>query len=155
MDNIRFGIVGLGNMGRAHRKNILAGKITGIELTAVCAIPKGLPEKRLYISQKARNTLLKDLPENIRKWQRAFLLSPEGKLWKVKVRHRGDNPVNWAYNKKSWRVKLKKKMLINKTRTFDYIVPQEGNQFNTYFAYHIGRLAGVLSLICYRRTKKN
>ena len=46
MDNIRLGIVGLGNMGRAHRQNILDGKLTGIDLTAVCDIPQGLPEPR-------------------------------------------------------------------------------------------------------------
>ena len=45
-ENIRLGIVGLGNMGRAHRNNILEGKVTGIDLTAVCDIPKGLPEAR-------------------------------------------------------------------------------------------------------------
>jgi len=46
MENIRYGIVGLGNMGRAHRQSILDGKIDGISLTAVCDIPEGLPEKR-------------------------------------------------------------------------------------------------------------
>ncbi len=46
MENVRLGIVGLGNMGRAHRQNILDGKVSGIDLTAVCDIPKGLPEPR-------------------------------------------------------------------------------------------------------------
>ena len=45
-ENIRLGIVGLGNMGRAHRQNILDSKVTGIDLSAVCDIPKGLPEQR-------------------------------------------------------------------------------------------------------------
>ena len=45
-ENIKLGIVGLGNMGRAHRQNILDGKVTGIDLCAVCDIPKGLPEQR-------------------------------------------------------------------------------------------------------------
>ena len=117
----------------------------GIYRPLVASHEKGLPEKRIYISQKSRNTLLEDLPENIREWQKAFLLYPDGKLRRVKVRHRGDNPMNWAYNKKSWRVKLSKKSLINRRRTFDYIVPQEENQFNTYFTYYVGRLTGVLS----------
>ena len=46
MENIRYGIVGLGNMGRAHRQSILDGKIDGISLTAVCDIPEGLPDNR-------------------------------------------------------------------------------------------------------------
>ena len=46
MENIRYGIVGLGNMGRAHRQSIVDEKIKGLTLTAVCDIPDGLPEKR-------------------------------------------------------------------------------------------------------------
>ena len=46
MENIRYGIVGLGNMGRAHRQSILDEKIKGLSLTAICDIPKSLPEKR-------------------------------------------------------------------------------------------------------------
>ncbi len=46
METVRLGIVGLGNMGRAHRQNILDGKIDGLELAAVCDIEKMLPEKR-------------------------------------------------------------------------------------------------------------
>lgn len=36
MDTVRLGLVGLGNMGRAHKANILAGKVKGLELVAVC-----------------------------------------------------------------------------------------------------------------------
>lgn len=36
MGNIRLGIAGLGTMGSAHADNVLAGKIQGLELAAVC-----------------------------------------------------------------------------------------------------------------------
>jgi predicted dehydrogenase len=36
MDTVRLGLVGLGNMGRAHKVNILTGKVKGLELVAVC-----------------------------------------------------------------------------------------------------------------------
>ena len=36
MDAVRLGIIGLGNMGSAHAGQILAGKIPGCELAAVC-----------------------------------------------------------------------------------------------------------------------
>lgn len=42
MDSVRLGLVGLGNMGRAHKANILAGKVEGLELTAVCDLPAAL-----------------------------------------------------------------------------------------------------------------
>jgi len=35
---VRFGIVGYGNMGKGHAQNILAGKVAGATLTAVCDI---------------------------------------------------------------------------------------------------------------------
>ncbi len=35
MNKVRIGIVGIGNMGYSHAQNILAGKITRLELTAV------------------------------------------------------------------------------------------------------------------------
>jgi predicted dehydrogenase len=38
MGNVRIGIVGLGNMGSAHARSILAGKIARLELTAVCDV---------------------------------------------------------------------------------------------------------------------
>lgn len=36
MDNVRLGIVGLGNMGKAHLANIRAGKVAGLRVTALC-----------------------------------------------------------------------------------------------------------------------
>lgn len=36
MKNVRLGIVGIGNMGSSHATNVLAGKVKGMELTAIC-----------------------------------------------------------------------------------------------------------------------
>ena len=38
MEQVRFGIVGLGNMGSGHLKNLFGGKVPGAVLTAVCDI---------------------------------------------------------------------------------------------------------------------
>ena len=38
MDKVRFGIVGCGNMGSSHAKNILEGKVANGVLTALCDI---------------------------------------------------------------------------------------------------------------------
>lgn len=43
MENVRLGIVGLGNMGRAHLANIRAGKVTGLRVTALCESVGTLP----------------------------------------------------------------------------------------------------------------
>ena len=36
METVRIGIVGLGNMGKAHLANIRAGKVPGLRVTALC-----------------------------------------------------------------------------------------------------------------------
>lgn len=45
MDKVRFGIVGIGNMGASHAKHLLAGAVNGATLAAVC---DGMPEKRQW-----------------------------------------------------------------------------------------------------------
>ncbi len=44
MDTVRLGIVGLGNMGKAHLANIRAGKVPGLQVTALCESVGTLPE---------------------------------------------------------------------------------------------------------------
>ncbi|UVI31323.1 Gfo/Idh/MocA family protein [Paenibacillus spongiae] len=36
MSKVRFGIIGIGNMGSGHAQSLIAGKVRGAELTAVC-----------------------------------------------------------------------------------------------------------------------
>ena len=36
MDSLRFGIVGIGNMGGAHAVQLFGARVKGAELTAVC-----------------------------------------------------------------------------------------------------------------------
>ena len=38
MNKVRIGVVGIGNMGSVHAKNLFEGKVKGAELTAVCDI---------------------------------------------------------------------------------------------------------------------
>ena len=48
MENVRLGIIGLGNMGYSHVKNYVTGKLKNVKLTAIC----DLDEKRLEIVSK-------------------------------------------------------------------------------------------------------
>lgn len=43
MDTVRLGIVGLGNMGKAHLANIRSGKVPGLRVTALCESVGTLP----------------------------------------------------------------------------------------------------------------
>ena len=38
MEKVRFGVIGIGNMGSGHVQNLAAGRVPGAELTAVCDI---------------------------------------------------------------------------------------------------------------------
>ncbi len=49
MKKVKLGVVGYGNMGEAHCKNIFAGKVPNMEVTAICDID---PE-RIELSKKA------------------------------------------------------------------------------------------------------
>ena len=50
MDKVRLGIIGLGNMGSTHAKNINAGKVPGMVLGAICDIAEARRDfaKKLY-----------------------------------------------------------------------------------------------------------
>ena len=132
-----------------YKVNLLDLKIKnifdGIYRPLMASRKKGLPERRLYISQKAQNVLMENMPASIRQWQRALMIYPNGELGRIKVRHRGDNPTNWAFRKKSWRVKLPKNSLIGNTRVFNFTVPQEENQFLNFVPHYIAGLTGVLA----------
>ena len=48
MDTVRFGIIGIGNMGSTHAKSLKEGNIAGASLTAVCDIN---PERRAWAAE--------------------------------------------------------------------------------------------------------
>jgi hypothetical protein len=107
--------------------------------------PGGLPKVDLFIGEARRIALMDDLPDNIKLWQPAMLVYPNGKLRPVKVHHRGDNPMNWIGVKKSWAVKTRKKQMLGRTRRFNLLVPQEVDNYSDFLAYSLGQQLGVLA----------
>ena len=69
MDKIRMGIIGIGNMGSAHAKNIVEGKCPEIELAAVCDIN---PD-RLHWAQE-------NLPATVERFDDAIKMMESGKI---------------------------------------------------------------------------
>lgn len=69
MDKIRMGIIGIGNMGSAHAKNLVEGKCPEIELTAVCDIN---PD-RLQWAQE-------NLPATVERFDDAIRMMESGKI---------------------------------------------------------------------------
>ncbi|MBP3361094.1 MAG: Gfo/Idh/MocA family oxidoreductase [Clostridia bacterium] len=48
MDKVRLGIIGIGNMGTTHAKNISGGKVPGMEMAALCDISE---QRAAYVKE--------------------------------------------------------------------------------------------------------
>ena len=106
---------------------------------------KGLPQVRLYIPFKSLEALMDNPPDSTKQWRRAFMLYPNGSIERIKVRYRGDNPVNWLYSKKSIRIKTRKKRLLNNRRVLNYNVPQSPTLMELYLGFQTAKDTGILS----------
>jgi len=104
-----------------------------------------LPKVSLYISSRSQQSLLNNIPDSTKDWKDSFLLSDDGSMNKIKMRHKGDNPFNYIFDTKSWRVKLKKDQLRNNVRVFDYSVSQSPLLISDYLPLSIARKIGILS----------
>jgi len=99
----------------------------------------GLPIIDLFTPEKSNALLDSNFPQNVKKWVSGYLKYPDGKYRKVNYRYRGDSYYNWAYQQKAYRIKLKKKNLIESKRVFNYVVPSTENTFSKYLAYYLGK----------------
>lgn len=66
MEKVKLGVVGYGNMGTAHCKNIAQGKVPNMELTAICDI------------SEARRSVAKDNHESVKVFEHAADLYQSG-----------------------------------------------------------------------------
>ena len=99
----------------------------------------GLPIVDLYMPEKSQSTLQSNIPINIKKWVPAYFRYPNGEYKDVKARYRGDNLFNWSYQRKSYRVKLKKKNLINAKRVLNYTPLSKADTLTRYLPYFLGK----------------
>ena len=101
----------------------------------------GLAIKRIYVDEQNQKKLLVDTPKSTKNWQKGFHYDQDDTLKRMNVRFRGDNPRNWLFEKKHWRVKTRKKDVMNQRRYFDYMP----YNFNKYFSGKIANKIGILS----------
>ena len=102
---------------------------------------EGLPVTSFHINKSFIKELLEKTPDSTKKWKDAFLINQDETFNKIKVRLKGDNPTNWLFEKKHWRVKTEKNELINRQREFEYI-PFD---LQTYLSGKIANSLGLLS----------
>ncbi len=104
----------------------------------------GLESVSIYVSEQNLRKLVDNPPLSTKVWQKGFLLH-NGSLQKIKVKHKGDNPINYSFNSKSWRIKTKKTETINNIRVFDYSFPQNILPIQEYYPLHLARELSLLS----------
>ena len=100
----------------------------------------GLPTKHIYLNEKFQNELLAETPSSTKIWKDGFLMNSDNSTDKIKIRLKGDNPGNWLFLKKHWKIKKRKKDLTERQRYFEYI------PFD-YELFLSGRIANSLKLI--------
>jgi len=123
----------------------LTGAAEKVSLPLITDKRPGLPIRSFFISEKSVQSLMAELPANIKKWQPAFIATGSDKLQKVKIRTRGDNPINWAYTKKSWRVKTRKSQMIGGARELNYVIPRTMDGVQLHLSYVLARKVGLLA----------
>jgi hypothetical protein len=104
---------------------------------------KGLPVRDFFIPEKSIEFLNQRLPHNIKTEQKAFFKYPDGDYKKINIRYRGDNYFNWAYDRKNFRVELKKSKLVNETREFNYSMLLNEDSFSGYIPYFLGSIINL------------
>jgi hypothetical protein len=106
----------------------------------------GLPQVRLYLSQRSQNRLVENIPYSVTRWQAGKLLLPNNRFQQIKIRHRGDaNNMNFVLRKKSWRIKTKKKNLFNGHRVVNYVLPQTEDMLEDVLISDMARKANLIS----------
>ncbi|MCB1646448.1 MAG: CotH kinase family protein [Pseudomonadales bacterium] len=102
-----------------------------------------LPEVSLFVAEADIKKLNRDLPASGKDYVDAAILD-DNKVRKISTRYRGDFHMHWAFPKKSWRIKTKKKRLYNGLRKFNLIIPKTSNLYSNYMGYQIAGKLGVL-----------
>lgn len=121
-------------------KRDLALALTPKEIAA----KRRLPHIQMYVPDGSESALNSDLPHSGKSYVEASLVYPNGDLWGVKMRYRGDHFWHWAGRKKSLRIKTKKSQLYDRMRTFNLSAPKMPDQISGYLSYF---LAAQLDLI--------
>ena len=87
MSIVRVAVIGIGNMGAAHARTLVAGEVPGAELVAVCDVRR---EMESWVSSH--------LPATVTYWQDAeqmmasavFLLQHHSEAWSLPLLQRAD-----------------------------------------------------------------
>ena len=67
-----------------------------------------LDKVNIYFQESKLNKLVRDAPSEHRNWKKGFLLNENQEIQNIRFRLRGDNARNFAFRKKSYKIKTRK-----------------------------------------------
>lgn len=95
-----------------------------------------LPKLYIFVSEQNSRKLLGNLPASTKNWVNANINYPSKKinLQEIRLRYRGDNPINWLSEKKELRIKTRRNELIDGYRYFDYKIFKADKYLSYYLS---------------------
>ncbi len=102
----------------------------------------GLTRVDLFIPEKTTNKLLSNVPTSTKKYLPSMMII-NNNVQDTMVRYLGDNPVNFMLDKKSLRIKTRKREIYNKKRYFEYRFTQT-TPISHYLAFRLAKEIGLL-----------
>lgn len=124
-----------------YKTNYLKFKVTDFFLNK--NLGSGLPRVDIFIPEKTTNKLLSNPPSSTKKYLPSKMII-NNKVIDTRIRYLGDNPINYLLDKKSLRIKTRKKDISDKKRYFEYRFTQT-TPLRDYTAFKLAEKMGVLS----------
>jgi len=103
---------------------------------------------RITVSQKNLNSLNANLPTSGKDhFVKAYLSISDkrDKIYKIKLRYRGDSNSHWFYNQKSLRIKLAKDDIYDMCKTFNLINPPSQLSYRDSINYQFSKELGLIT----------
>lgn len=130
---------GFATEGGTHARTILRTLATELGLGGDGG---DLPTVQLLVPEQELARLDAHLPQSGFRSVDGMLVADDG-LLDVSVRYRGDYLYHWAHPKKSWRVRLRGRRVLDGLHTFNLIAPKLTPQINDVLAARLAARLGV------------
>ena len=107
--------------------------------------PQGLSTVDVFLEHKNEIQLNKRLPHSSVEYVKGKLLYPNGDIFPIKMKYRGDHVQHWGHYKKSTRIKTKKKHLYKGLRKFNINAPKYSALLNSHLSYELAHRLDLLA----------
>lgn len=107
--------------------------------------PPPLPVYNLAISPDRLAQLETRLPDSGKDSVKANIQFPDGRIFDVKARFRGDNLNHWGFPVRSWRVRVRNSGFADGHRAFDFVLPRWRAALSYYLPLRMAHELGLMA----------